>query len=563
MIRFVAGVLSISLVFWGSAENVSADTVCGSSSGKQVFWGDLHIHTAFSIDAYLFGNTNTPEDAYRYARGGALTSSTGQKYQNDRALDFAAVTDHSEYFGIMQTCTVENMDSPQCREFRRYAKADSVEGFLKFFLPHLLAPEKMCDAGDEICQRAERSLWKRTIGAAEQANEPCKFTALVANEWTATASPGELHMHRNIIYKNASVPERSINSVDESTQEQMWRGLAATCREEDGCDVLAIPHNVNWSMGKSFRTDPTDVESMRLRARFEKLVEIHQHKGSSECYPYSLLSDEACDFEVAPPRPHEKQAAEEGLDALSAEAHAEITSGYVRPTVARGLELKQTTGVNPFVYGFIGSTDNHSSRPGDVAEAGFAGATGTFDETEKRRDMVPNYNPGGLAAVWAEENTRESIFGALKRRETYGTSGPRIRLRFDQTFKKVKTCGELPSGSVAMGGTLSGSGGLFKRPPTFVVQAMKDHNALKQVDIIKLYYRDGKLEQRLHTVRGTTAGKADWCVSWSDTDYRPDEAALWYARVLEVPSPRWDGKTQIQERAWSSPIWSLPATNEN
>ena len=516
---------------------------------KSVFWGDLHVHTSYSADAFVFNNPNTPEDAYAFARGAPLTTPGGVEVKLKRPLDFAAVTDHGEYFGLMNVCRQKGAEIDYCKEMAEAAGENSFRGFRDYFLPAVLAGDKACQVDDETCRAFEIDLWQKTIDAANIANEPCAFTAFVASEWSK--SPDNLHWHRNLVYATDKVPARAINSVDEPTQEALWAALEAECGGVEGCDVLAIPHNSNIGMGGAFRLGQ-GVDPLTARARFEKLIEIHQHKGSSECYPGSILSDEACAFEQMLPIPLARELAQEPRELTEAE-HAQIGSGYVRNVLGRGLKQHSANGVNPFAYGFIGSSDTHASRPGDVEEDGWVGHIGGYDEIPENRN--PLYNPGGLVAVWAEENTRQSIFSALARKETYATSGPRIRLRFDHTFAAYASCERTVGAVLPMGSTVRGS---TARPPAFIVRALQDERPLERVDIIKLYLRDGRLQQALYSFSADATGKADWCVTWRDEDYRADEFALWYTRVLEVPSTRWNGETQIRERAWSSPIWSVP-----
>ncbi len=534
-----AGWIWCLLVF---SANVLADTC--APGDKQIFWGDLHVHTSFSMDAFVWNNQASPEEAYAFARGEAQATAAGP-VRLARPLDFAAVTDHAEYFGAMQQCHGWALDTPFCRALVAAAAEDSPRGFSELFLPALLAGDRRCQGNAAACDVAERSAWQRMIDAANGANEPCRFTAFVANEWTA--SPENLHWHRNLIYASDVVPERAVNAFDEPTQEAMWQALEARCVEAEGCRVLAIPHNGNIGMGGAFNVEGHDQAMLSLRARFEKLVEIHQHKGNSECFPGSSLSDEACRFESMLPIPLLRALAVVPRE-LTAEEHAEISRGYVRDTLARGLELVGDAGVNPFRYGFVGATDTHSGRPGDVAEEGWQGAIGTYDANPERRATYVHYNPGGLTAVWARQNTRTAIFEALARREVYATSGPRIGLRFGVSAQGCDGENE----SVVMGGTYRGDSS-----PTLVVRAQQDSVPLARVDIIRLTWRNGEIEQ--HLQQFASDGQADRCVAWSDDEYDATLPTLWYARVLQQPTLRWDGRKEIQERAWSSPIWSRAA----
>jgi len=523
--------------------------MAAAAADKHIYWGDLHIHTSYSMDAYVLNNQAEPADAYHFAQGGEVTLSNGDRYRLPRPLDFAAVTDHGEYFGLIHVCRTEP-ERPYCKALAEAAGEDSRRGFMEFFLPLLLEQDKHCLVDDAACRKAESDLWQRTIHAAETANKPGQFTTFVASEWTA--SPGNLHWHRNLIYRNASVPPRPINSFDQPDQADLWRALRDQCTAAGACDVLAIPHNGNIGMGGTYNIEGHSAELLSLRAQFEKLVEIHQHKGASECYPGSGYSDEGCDFEIAMPVPIRNQLREQPRELTAAEQQ-QIASGYVRDTLARGLALRAAENINPFRYGFVGATDNHSARPGNVDEQNWFGALGQWDEDLEGQQAYPNYNPGGLTAIWAEKNTREALFSALKRREVYATSGPRIGLHFSQSFNTAG-CVRSQQDSAVMGGVLGAHDDA--QQPIFNVHALQDATPLARIDIIKLSVTDRGVAQQV-TSFDAPEGRSDWCVSWRDDQYRKGDVALWYARVLQQPTQRWDGEQHIQERAWSSPIWSV------
>ena len=516
---------------------------------KQLFWGDLHIHTSFSMDAYVWNNQVTPAQALEFAQGHVQIASNGQQLKLDRALDFAAVTDHAEYFAVIEACQVQQADTAYCRALREAAAEDSRRGFNDLFLPALLAGDRLCQVPGADCVVQAKSLWQRTIDAANEATQPCEFTAFVANEWTA--SPDNLHWHRNLIYANDTVPERAINSFDEPDQLALWQALAERCGDVPDCDVLAIPHNSNIGLGGAFDVSGHSAAQLGARSRFEKLVEIHQHKGSSECYPGSTLSDEDCEFEIMLPIPMLRALQANPRDLTEAEQQ-QVASGYVRDVLAKGLQIKQQQGLNPFVYGFVGATDTHSGRPGAVTEDNWSGAIGTYDLSVERLQTFTHYNPGGLTAVWARANTREEVFAALQRRETYASSGPRIGLKFG-VASRAYGCAALER-YAPMGSTYSG-----RASPHFVVHAQQDKVALQQVDIVRLTLDEGNIEQQVISWRTKKSGEADWCVTWQDPGYDRKVPTAWYARVLQAPTARWDGKKQIRERAWSSPVWSAAA----
>ena len=363
-VLLVFGLLTISQLFlWPSVVLAQGCQPDVQDTNKSILWGDLHIHTSFSMDAYVWNNQVTPEQAYDFARGGlmalgindenaaaAAIETEGRKLL--RPLDFAAITDHAEYFAVINECQVRGLPTAYCKELNQVAAEESTRGFYELFLPALLRNDKLCQGSSEQCITSEKALWQRTIDAANAANEPCKFTALVANEWTA--SPDNLHWHRNLIYATDTVPARAINSFDEPDQTDMWQALTERCADVPGCDVLAIPHNSNIGMGGSFDISGHSRAQLEQRARFEKLVEIHQHKGNSECFAGSTLSDEACDFETMLPIPLIRSLAEQDRPLTELE-RKEVSTGYVRDTLARGLAVEVEQGVNPFVYGFVGA----------------------------------------------------------------------------------------------------------------------------------------------------------------------------------------------------------------
>lgn len=530
---------------------------CHNTTDKTVLWGDLHVHTAYSLDAYLFGVRRSPADAYRFARGAPEVLADGSEIGLERPLDFAAVTDHAEYLAATALCGAGH-GGPDCAALDAASEAGDMTVFGRLFAAPLSLGNAICPADPDACTAARLDAWQRIRRAAEEANDPCRFTAFVGSEWSAT--PDALHWHRNVIFASDAVPAVPPNVIDQPTQEDLWRALDEGCLAQAGCQAVAIPHNSNIGMGGTFRVDRGDTASLRLRNRFERLAEVFQHKGQSECFPGSPLADEACDFEIMLPIPVMRRQVEQP-GPLSTSETARIASGYLRDALGEGLVLGARTGVNPFRYGLIASTDTHGARPGYVEEASWAGTFGDYDDTAQERQATRHYNPGGLVAVWARENTRASIFRALERREAYATSGPRILVRFQQTFDAAaELCRGAAPGAATMGGTLFPE----KGQPRFAVQAMMDRQPLARIDIIKLAYRNGKVVQHIETVEDP--GRREWCVEWRDPDYRRDEPALWYARVLETASRRWSATATddqwIQERAWSSPIWSTPESSK-
>lgn len=610
---------------------------------RNVYWGDLHVHTGLSRDAWLSDVRTSPDDAYRFARGEAIAippmDSEGRATQSariDRPLDFAAVTDHAEGMGTMARCS--RPDNPayaseSCRYFRQLPAHHG------YPLPPGLPPRKeifegICGGpGLPLCKEERRTTWRTIRDAAARWNDTssaCSFTTFVAYEWSG-ARGGPL-LHRNVIFRNAVTP-LPVSSQWDPTPHDLWRRLDAECLGAgNGCDVLAIPHNSNTSQGTMFAPEYPGAESLEAEARqarrrrdLEPLVEIMQHKGDSECDTdvAGVLGtpDEACGFEKLFPDAPSCDAVDPADGPL---AHCSGPSNFARYGLAIGLAEQARIGVNPFEYGLIAATDTHNATSGAVSEEGWDGALGKRDGTPAARLAGAKHfrgtlnNPGGIAAVWAEENSRESIFEALRRRETYGTSGPRMTVRFfggweygDDLCERADFAERGYARGVAMGSSLGPrsrfAGERLRRSapgidvaPTFAVSALADPGTptqpgglLQRVQIIKVWPgTGGEIEQRVVDVAGHADGEVDpdtceprgpgaeqLCSVWRDPEFDPAQPVAYYARVLENPSCRWsqreclalpeserpatcsdgfDPKT-IQERAWTSPIWYRPA----
>lgn len=545
---------------------------------KSVYWGDLHVHTGYSLDAYAFGNRNDPGDAFAFGRGQEITLADGKtNIKLRKPLDFMAVTDHAESFDVMYLCSDPlYSDLSYCQGLREGSvKGHSMETFRNFLLP-LIAGETpkaspLCAEEGIDCRSAASRQWQRTQQFANNANAPCEFTAFIGNEWSAT--PNDQHWHRNLIFSSDAVTAEAIDYIRYPSVEGLWEALDNQCKPEEGCDVIAIPHNVNLAEGGGFDVETSDDLQLQRRAKYERLVEIHQSKGNSECLPAYWDDDSSdCGFERLIPHNLDLHKDEN----LRAEKWQRLRSGYARSLLQRGLLVyshSNKSKINPLKLGFIGSTDGHTGAAGAVDEINWKGdAWGWGDDVERRQGRL-DYNPGGLVAVWAEENTRASIFSALKRRETYGTSGPRITLKFlaDRDGDKNSCSAGFKSDHEAvMGGTLeAGKTGL----PRFTVQASMDEVPLSRIDIIKGVVREGKIVESVTTIIEKKQGQSEICVSWVDADFDKRAPAFWYARVLEQPTPRWSkldcelldncqklpaADKMIKERAWSSPIWHLP-----
>lgn len=594
------------------------------SADRSPYFGDLHVHTSLSLDANLQGNRLSVADAYRFARGERVgvqphdpAGKPMRALKLSRPLDFVAVTDHAEFLGVVHGCLTPGSaeyDSPACAGYRDHPGSS----FFKFnanlafeqgaaSLPSPCLPEE----GD--CSASAAAAWREVQDSAEAAydrTDACAFTSFVAYEWSA--SPATFNLHRNVIFRNHVVPTHPTGYFDEGQEEGLWKRLRSDCLDPEGaCDVLTIPHNSNLSSGLMFETvdaegRPFDAEYAATRAELEPLVEVFQHKGDSECLPGTTSSDELCSFEKMP-------YASLGSATLGGKPGTLVESDFVRHALGRGLELFATLGVNPFAYGIVASTDTHLGTPGAVEEDRFLGHGGAgltiLDSLPPGLPDRPWFNPGGLAVLWAEENSREALFAAMRRREAYGTSGPRIVLRFFAGFDypgDVCNASNLAAagyaGGVPMGGVLPGSDG---KAPRFIVSALRDAGTeghpgtqLERLQIIKGSLVGGEARFDVFDVAGGAngatvepatcapigAGADSLCAVWTDPSFDPGSPGFYYVRVLENPSCRWQAflcndagvdcgvpatvtkgfegcceqPLMQQERAWSSPIWYLP-----
>jgi hypothetical protein len=593
----------------------------GFNSLREPFFGDTHVHTMLSLDANLQGNRLTPVDAYRFARGEEVgiqpydsQDNPLRKLQLSRPLDFVAVSDHAEYLGVVKTCldpALAGYDSAECEQYRTEPDNAFLALNFRLALPQGSASATTpCDPEDGGCPAAQLSGWNEIQAAAEAAYDrtaACGFTSFVAYEWSA--SPASLNLHRNVIFRNHVVPKEPTGYFDENFAEGLWRKLAEGCLDADGaCDALAIPHNSNLSSGLMFETvdddgDAIDSAYAQTRATLEPLVEIFQHKGDSECLPNSTAGDELCDFEKLPYKSLSKAN-------LGGPPDEPDERDFLRWALGEGLRLDASIGQNPYQFGIIAGTDTHLGTPGAVEEDKFPGHGGAGLTV---RDQLPQglpdrawFNPGGLAVFWAEENSREALFLAMRRREAYGTSGTRIVLRFfggwgydEGLCGNSEMVAEGYDGGVPMGGVLPDQAG---DAPRFVLSAMRDSsgNQLSHVQIVKGWLEGGEPRWAVVEVAGDSANGADveltsctpqgegadtLCVVWTDPDFDAAAPALYYARVVENPSCRWhvyhcraggvdcavpstitegfegccEGYPPTQqERAWSSPIWYAP-----
>ncbi len=570
---------------------------------RNAYFGDLHLHTSMSFDAAAAATNTLPEDSYKFARGETVEY-LGQKVRRKAPLDFLAVTDHSEYLGIVREARdpngpFKNTDWPSRLANPTQAKIMGYfnpSGFLGVGKPY---PEFTTE---ELIE----SNWQKEIDAAQKYYDPGKFTTFVAYEWSSM--PNTNNLHRCVIFEGPNFPKRPFSSMDSQKPEDLWK--YAERNRKEGINVILIPHNSNFSDGLMFAYkdsygNPITKAYAEERQMNEPLVEIAQSKGTSETRPELSPTDEFAGFELVPLVIAGKKRAAAG--------------SYVRDAYRRGLEIQSKVGVNPYKFGLIGDTDAHSGVSA-TEEDNFPGALGTDDSqkdlhrlfTQKNPIMgvtiTELLNPGGLTGVWAEENTRESIFSALKRREVYATSGDRIRVRFFASFNYPRGATDEKdwvrqayAKGVPMGADLQKAPG-EKSAPRFLLWALKDPDSgnLDRIQVIKVWYKDGQSHEAVYdavwsgdrkpdpktgkvppvgdTVNVEKAtytndiGAVQLNGDWTDPDFDPDVSAIYYARVIEIPTPRWpdylaarngvklpDGTpAKVRERAWTSPIFYDP-----
>lgn len=572
---------------------------------KRAYFGETHLHTAYSLDAFIGGARLDPDSAYRFAKGEDVRL-YGRLHNIGRPLDWVALSDHAEYLGEMYSTInpgAPGHDQAQLQELRNLESLDDRRAwFAKYVVEN--------NRGDNpqhppFWQGFEttKSAWQVAIEAAEKYNDPGRFTTLIAFEWSS--APRGANLHRNVIFRDGNVPDMPMSSYEIPREEGLWEWMAGL--EAEGMEVFAIPHNSNASKGLMFPSvdvagNPLDSEYAERRQHFEPLIEMMQIKGNSEVHKEFWAADEFSDFENA-----------SSLAKFSGRAIE--ARNFVRQGLKQGLAFEQSLQANPFKYGFIGGTDNHNGAPSDVTESKWPGSHGPEDgSVEARRTgevggwaESRDLNPGSLAGVWAEENTRASIFDAMRRKESFATSGPRIQVRLFGGWDYPDTAHQRDDmialgyrGGVPMGGDLTDAP--QGEAPEFIVWAAKDpiSGNLDRIQIIKGWVdaegntheaiydvawsdgremgSDGKLPPVGNTVDLTTAeysntiGDTELSTVWTDPDFDPSQMAFYYARVLEIPTPRWstydavrsglplldDVPATIRERAWTSPIWYTP-----
>ncbi|BAQ16555.1 DUF3604 domain-containing protein [Methyloceanibacter caenitepidi] len=586
----------------------------GRNFPTKVYWGDTHLHTAVSVDAGTM-NRIGQEDAFRFARGEEITTTHGLRAKLSRPLDFLVISDHAEMYGLMPQLLSGDQEilstEPGKRWYDALTKGDNQK---KFDTAMEIVVSLSGDEPPIKSDAAVKNAWQNYTALADKYNEPGRFTALIGYEWTAI---GGFNLHRNVIFRgDASVANRTVplSQYDSQNPEDLWKHLAAL-EDKIGAEVLAIPHNGNLSNGRMFTVEtfdgqPLTKELAAMRAQYEPLVEVTQIKGDGETHPFLSPNDEFADYESWD---------KSNLNGTEAKTKDMLQWEYAREALKNGLKLEDKLGVNPYKFGMIGSTDSHTSMAAVEEENFFGKHSGVEPEPHRWEHVVieapdPEFTikgwqqaAGGYAGIWATENTREAIFDAMKRKETYATTGPRMTVRFfgGWDFDDADAKTRLPASAgyakgVPMGGDLSAAP--EGKAPTFLVAAAKDPYSgnLDRIQIVKGWMNaDGETEEKVYDVVwsddrkpgpdgklppvGNTVdvenatwsnsiGEPEMITVWTDPDFDPDQRAFYYARVIEIPTPRWtayeakrfnvemtgDVPMTTQERAYTSPIWYTP-----
>jgi len=611
--------------------------VSNPNPDRNAYFGDLHVHTTYSFDAYAFGTLATPSDAYRFARGEAIKHPAGFDMQLEEPLDFYGVTDHAMFMGVAPvaadttsefskypfTEVLHDLNAPDNMD--RWSLPDRMQSFaglLAGLVPALTSGEMDPEKTLSITRRA----WADSVEAADRFNDPGRFTTFVAYEYT-TGSDDRGNLHRNVVFKGSDrVPEIPFSRVHSTNPEDLWSWMDKL--REEGVESMAIPHNSNGSNGQMFKLvdwagDPIDDDYAVQRIRNEPLVEITQIKGTSETHPALSTTDEWADFELMEFR-------------VATTLPSQPEGSYVRDALRRGLVLEAQGVTNPYSFGVIGSSDTHTGAA-ENDESNFNSKLGVLSADAQLRGAVPfgaidglvfntvapqamdevegeiyvggaqpSFGASGLAAVWAEENTRESIYAAFRRKETFATSGPRMRLRFfagyglpEDLFERADGISHAYENGVSMGAELNGTGAV----PQFALWAQADAASapLQRLQVIKGWIDSaGDTHEQVVDVAcaggvvvdsntsrcpdngaavdlsdcsySANTGGAELRAVWSDPSFDRNQRAFYYARVLENPTCRWstwdairagteprpDLAATLQERAWSSPIQYVP-----
>ena len=585
---------------------ISCTAFAGPNPEREAFYGETHLHTSWSFDAFIFGDTkSTPAQAYEYAKGKPLMHALGYEMKIKQPLDWMGVTDHSEYVGVIQVANTPGSPLSKTELGKKLVVKDKADVQRIYLLlgnsmidnkpfPQLVAPELAA------------SVWDKNNAMADAANEPGKFTAFNSYEWTST--PNNANLHRNVFFRDSShLPKMPFSSFDSQAPEDLWAWMDK--QREAGIELLAISHNANVSDGLMYPTEvdfkgrPIDKAWAESRMRNERLIEMKQIKGASETHPLLSPNDEFANFEIMSYLLGDPQG-----------NFPKIPGSYARDALKNGLAMQDTRGYNPYKFGFVGGSDSHNGAA-PYRQDNYFGGHAMEDGGLKERMAghvfaggdIRLMNPAGLSAIWAEENTRASLFDGMQRKETFATSGVRIKLRFfggwsfdDALWNDKNVIATAYANGVPMGGEITTEPG--KKAPTFAVWASKDPTSgnLDRIQIIKGWTKSGQTFEKIYDVVWAGDRKPDFITgrvpaigstvdlknasytndigavelkkSWSDPDFDPSVEAFYYARVLEIPTPRWttiqakelgilppeNVPAVVEERAWSSPIWYSP-----
>ncbi|MEE8302030.1 MAG: DUF3604 domain-containing protein, partial [Candidatus Tectomicrobia bacterium] len=602
---------------------------------SQVFWGDTHLHTNQSPDAFTFGNRGvSPEQAYRFARGEIVISQSGVKTRLSRPLDFLMVSDHSEFMGIFPKVfsrSPDIIDTPLGQRWIGHVESGHPErvlmefGMMSMNILESEHKEELLAADPNLTEeflldlqkvdvppQLEASIWHKVGEVADAYNEPGHFTAFIGYEWTSM--PDGNNLHRNVLFRDAASKTSQVvpfSSIDSGDPEDLW-AFMADYEAKTGGNVLAIPHNGNVSNGLMFaettlKKQPLTKDYAERRQHWEPIIEVTQIKGDGESHPFLSPNDEFADYE---------NWDKANLSMTFPKQDSMLEFEYARSALRNGLALEQNLGANPYQFGMIGSTDSHTGLA-TADEDNFFGKMTSAEPAKDRgeKDYFPIETGGGIplqqweslasgyAAIWARENTREALFDAMRRKETYATTGPRMSVRFFGGWDFASDDVERPDFAhhgyrtgVPMGAHLPARSG--NASPRFMVAVMKDPVGanLDRIQIVKGWVdANGETAEKVYNVAASDGRKirrnklkpvgntvdvasASWrnsigdatlAVVWEDPDFEPGLSAFYYARVLEIPTPRWTTiDAQVfgselpkgapaygQERAYTSPIW--------
>jgi hypothetical protein len=600
---------------------------CGDRiATRRPLYGDLHVHAAFSFDARNYGSVATPDQVLAFARGaGPMRLPPYDEAGNptrevwiDRPLDFVSATEHGDFLGEVAHCTTPGSpghDAPLCDAYKGGDPDAAFDFGVMLAAPTPTREPALCGDGTG-CQAAARDRWgtmQTEAHAAYDTSEQCTFTTFVGYEYTNSRFVSNLH--RNVIFRGTTVTDLPVTTFEAPEPALLWEQLDAQCNSAGaGCEAMVLPHNSNLSNGRLFypQREGSPKEQRRLyelRARMEPLVELHQHKGQSECRNgFGDADDPDCAFEqVRPPEDEVCSPTELGTGGMRNWGCTHALD-YVRNVLELGLEEERRIGVNPYRFGFIGSTDTHSGLAGHVNTVGYPGHVGVVDDTPEERLGSGNIthdafidNPGGLAGVWAVENSRDAIWEGLRRRETFATSGPRIPVRLFAGWDLPEDLCEREDAleiayrrGVPMGGELRPDRGelrLWLVAEADPGTALQPGVGLGRLQLVKGWIdAAGATHEAVVTELSGEAGALDLqtcaasggsdrlCAVWTDPDFEPDQAAFWYVRALEVPTCRWSRREcnaipeasrpprcagtwvqdAVEQRSWGSPVFFVP-----